>query len=297
MLKPMICTLLGTGTSHGIPVIGCSCSCCRSSDPRDTRFRTAAWFRSGTGDGESSVIIDTGPELRLQALANGISHIDAVFITHSHADHLHGIDDLRIFCHKKQPDKTISVREIPLYGSQSVISDIENRFHYAFNPNIQGDGRPHISLHAVHDEPVQVGSLRFRSIRLMHSTTETHGWLVSTEDSAGNTESIAYLTDCKELPDTSLERLKVYGGHIRHLIIDGLRKKEHKTHLSFSEAARLALLIGADHVWLTHICHDMKHTEIEQYLNDLCKNDKSLAPLMSQGRTIAPAYDGLSLST
>lgn len=292
----MRCTLLGTGTSHGIPVIGCSCGTCTSCDPKDKRTRTSALFECCSAQGNAAFVIDTGPEFRIQALTYGITRLDAVFITHDHADHLHGIDDLRVFSCCK-PGTAQPHTGLPLYSNAQVLKSIRTRFPYIFKDIKTGGGRPQLQLCSIEGKTAAVGPMTVRAVPLVHGNARTTGCLVSHTAPDGSLHSIAYLTDCKTIPESSYELLARYGGSIDHLVIDALRVRPHGTHLSFEEALLCAARIGAVHTWLFHICHDMRHAQIMQYVSDICQKKPELRALTENGRTAAPAYDGLQLET
>jgi phosphoribosyl 1,2-cyclic phosphate phosphodiesterase len=342
----MQCTLLGTGTSHGIPVIGCGCEVCRSADPHDKRLRASAFIRSGTATpaepadpatpgksaGESlpaksaalagapkpgysaepadpttpadpqrsaprsvSVLIDAGPEFRIQAIANNITAIDAVLITHSHADHIHGIDDLRAF----SSSRTAASREsLPLYTNAGTVSDIRSRFSYMFTPELEGGGKPNISLHTCEqftpESPLVIGNLNIVHIPMSHGSIATAGWLITEtlppatpQSPARTTRSIAYLTDCNALSDASIDTIRRFAGTPEHVILDGLRENPHSTHFCFDEALTCALKIGAAHTWITHICHSMSHLRITRYIEERNSGRRT--------NPVKPAYDGLIL--
>ena len=286
----MRCTLLGTGTSHGIPVIACDCDCCRSQDSKDKRYRCSMWITDGATplDSATSILIDIGPDFRSQALHFGIRKIDAVLLTHGHADHMNGMDDIRIFSHtcSLEPPSQDGVQRVhpetkgqglPIYGNATTLQDLHERFSYVFKPVLEGGGKPKIntvdcSLYSV-EYPLEVGSLSIIPVPLIHGSLETVGWLLG----KGN-KYVAYLTDCNSIPKTSMDLLRRFSGKIEHLVIDGLRRRPHSTHFSFSQAAEVADKIGAKHNWFTHICHDMTHVQIEQCFKN---------------QNIAPAYDGL----
>ncbi|AEF83933.1 lipoate-protein ligase B [Treponema primitia ZAS-2] len=268
-------TVLGSGTSHGIPVIGCSCPVCSSTDPRDKRMRASLFIQ---GDRGEQVIIDTGPEFRLQALRAGISALDAVFLTHAHADHVHGLDDVRPLSYE---------REIPIYGNSQTMKEIEERFIYAFINTQRGGGKPRISLNPV-SSPVRIGALTLTPVPVKHGTLDILGWMIQEAGTLGPGEKspfAVYLTDTSAIPAESLDLIQ--GTEI--LIIDGLRERVHETHFSFEQALDAARAIGAHQTYLTHICHSHSHEEIEEY----CNRYQETHSLGAQ--FIAPGFDGLEL--
>jgi phosphoribosyl 1,2-cyclic phosphate phosphodiesterase len=280
----MTLTLLGTGTSHGIPVIGCSCAVCASKDGRDKRDRASAFVRGGG----ASVLVDAGPEFRHQALARGITAIDAVLITHSHADHIHGIDDLRIFSGSR-PQSSES-RPLPLYANARTLRDIHARFSYIFEPALEGGGKPTISMNGCEEftpeSPLVVGGLRITHIPMRHGSLTSAGWVFTETRRGGERVSIAYLTDCDEISAKSIERIHsaaLSRGRLAHVVLDALRVRRHSTHFCFDEALDCAARINGERTWLTHICHDMSHEQITAYCAGRGAN------------TVRPAYDGLIL--
>lgn len=289
--------LLGTGTSHGIPVIGCDCAVCKSKDPHDRRYRAAAFF---TTDGGSAVLIDVGPDFRMQAIEHGIKKIDRVLLTHSHADHLHGLDDLRIFsCNMwKKPDnervlKQFNAPPIPIYTNKQTIEDVIYRFAYIFNPVKEGGGCARVELKEV-TEPFIVDEVTITPIPMMHGHLPTLGWLFTKTTDDGLKKSIAYLTDCNYISNESISLLQkasgaAEGGIIEQLVIDGLRIKPHSTHFSVLEAMQAADKIGVQNMWVTHLTHNSSHEEYKAYMNEH-KQD-----FLGIKGTAAPAYDGLEL--
>ena len=249
----MFVVLLGTGTSHGVPVIGCTCRVCTSSDPKNNRTRSSVLI---SNDGVS-LLIDTSPDFRTQAIREGIERIDGVFYTHTHADHLHGIDDLR------QLSRTAP---IPVYASAPDLAEIEERFPYIFRESPYSDSKPRISPITFHDTPVTVGEIEVQPIPIYHGSMLIHGFRV---------EDFAYLTDCSSIPDESYELL----AGVRVVVIDALRHKPHPTHFTVSEAIEAGRRIGADEIYLTHICHDLEHAELERELPE----------------GVYPAFDGLRI--
>ncbi|HPS44431.1 MAG TPA: MBL fold metallo-hydrolase [Treponemataceae bacterium] len=266
--------ILGSGTSHGIPVIGCDCAVCASSDPRDNRLRASALIRADSG---ATILIDAGPEFRIQALRARIHRVDALLVTHTHADHIHGLDDLRIFTHE---------RDLPVYGNQAAIDEIAERFSYIFRETQAGGGKPHISLIPVAEtgekdgeaNTITVAGVAVTPIPLLHGNLEILGWRI------GDT---AYLTDCSALPERSFVLLT----GVRNLIIDALRIRPHSTHFDFPQALEIIQKIGPERAWFTHICHESSHVAIERWI---AENAGEYAG--HQGKKIEPAYDGLRIT-
>lgn len=252
--------ILGSGTSHGVPVLGCSCAVCRSSDPRDRRYRAAAYLE---GEGGERILIDAGPEFRLQALRAGIVGLDAALITHAHADHVHGLDDVRPLC-RKAP--------LAVYASPDDCAELRERFGYAFKEGPVGGGKPRLDLRAVGEASFAVGGLTIRPVPLRHGERLVYGYR------AGD---FAYLSDCSALPEASKALLR----GLKLLVIDALRMRPHPTHLSIPEALDLARELRPRRTALTHLCHDHSHAELE----GICRR---LAP----GLDAAPAYDGQQFS-
>ncbi len=294
-------TFLGTGTSHGVPVIGCSCSVCRSSDFRDKRHRCSAWIQ----DEGRSYVVDTGPEFRIQALRAGITSVDAVFLTHSHADHLNGLDDLRVFSHTvavdpsfPQKTKETQGQGLKIYADSNCIRDTKNRFDYIFTPVKEGGGKPKLNLIDVSafngTNPIQEGNLKIYPVELFHGSLQDTGYLF-VKESGGIKKSIAWLTDCSSIPDSSIELIKTYGGTLEHLVIDALRKETHSTHFSFSQALEAAEKLSPRHTWFIHMTHNMSHTDLEAYIPQLLKPFPVLSKIVSSGGSVLPAYDTLSV--
>ncbi len=282
---------MGTGTSHGVPVIGCNCSVCNSKDPHDTRYRCSAYLKE-----PASIVIDTGPEFRLQALKFGIKRIDAVLITHSHADHLNGLDDIRVFSHTEAVDPYPTMNAYategkgkPVFANSNTITDIKNRFDYIFTPVKEGGGKPKLDLIDCAsygaDNPIRIKGVEIIPIPLLHGSLKDSGWLLTEIKSDGSRHSIAYLTDCSCVPEASVRLLKENCGIMEHVVIDGLRIKPHSTHFSFDQAISVAERLSPNQVWLTHLTHDMSHEAVRSYVKDLVRNSLS----------VEPAYDGLEL--
>ena len=267
-------TVLGSGTSHGIPVISCDCPVCRSDDPRDKRTRSSLYVEGTEGE---KVVIDTGPEFRLQAVNAGIKRLDAIFLTHSHADHLHGLDDIRPLCRDKV---------MPVYGNKPTIAELKERFSYVFKDPRHGGGKPRIKALTV-SGPVWIGRLQFSPIPVKHGAWNILGWKIEEPSQGKNPAKVAlYLTDTSAIPPSSLAMIR--GGGV--LIIDGLRRWPHETHFTFEQALNAALEIEAPRIYLTHICHENSHQAIMEYCEDFKKKRKI------QEISIEPAFDGLEIS-
>ena len=250
---------LGTGTSFGIPVIGCSCAACTSADPRDKRTRHAALLQSD--DGSTNVLIDTPPELRLQLLAAGVSSIDAVWYTHGHADHTHGIDDLRVF---SRPDTD----PLPTYMDEANARFMRRKFDYVFDEDYQPIGGPKVKL-KLHTfragSPVDVAGFEMLPIALPHGDVQTYGFRCG---------SLAYVTDAKLLPPDAVAAIK----GVKVLVLNALWfGRSHPTHFTIEEAVRAAEDLGAQMTYLTHLTHRVTH---EQLLRELPPH-------------VRPAHDGL----
>lgn len=251
-------TFLGTGTSFGVPQIGCGCAVCRSTDPRDKRTRSGALLE-GRG---STILIDTPPELRLQLIAGGIAQVDAVVYTHEHADHLNGIDDLRMFSMHNR-------RALPIYGPAETLERIRASFSYIFDDvrPYEGTSKPSLELHAL--EPgraVAVAGIELLPLAFRHGHLRVFGY---------RTGSLAYITDVKSIPEA--ERGRLQGLDV--LVLNALWWRTHPTHLSIAEAVQTAQALGARRTYLTHLTHETGHAE--------------LAGQLPEG--ILPAYDGLSV--
>ena len=252
--------ILGSGTSFGIPQVGCQCAVCRSSDPRDRRTRVAAVVESDAGE---RILIDTPPELRLQLVAAGVVSVAAVLYTHDHADHIHGIDDLRAFTSRHGP--------LPIYGPADTLERLTSRFKYIFDdrtPRQPETPRPDLT-----PRPLQAGvettiaGLPVLPFEFEHGLTRVYGYRIG---------ALAYLTDVKVVPAETVERLR----GVRLLVISALFDRPHPAHLSIPEAVAVARAVGAERTLLTHLTHRYGHGE--------------LAALLPPG--VEPAFDGLSVS-
>lgn len=284
-------TFLGTGTSHGIPVIGCNCKVCKSKDFRNKRNRCSAFVETD----DKKILIDISPEFRFQALKIGLKQIDAVLLTHSHADHLHGIDDLRIFSASmfKIPDNPLSLKSynappLPIFSNKITIDDIQSRFSYLFSEVFEGGGHAKLELKEA-TKPFFIGKTQIIPIPMMHGHLETVGWLL-TEIKNGQKQSIAYLTDCNFISEDSIRIIKENCGILRHTIIDGLRIRKMTTHYCFLEAMEIANKLNSERVWFTHINHESSHKKIKKYISEHLSEFPNL-----QKKSVAPSYDFLEL--
>jgi len=247
---------LGTGTSYGVPQIGCGCRTCTSSDPRDRRTRTAALIESGG----RRLLIDTPPELRLQLVTAGVGSVDAVLFTHAHADHVHGIDDLRAFSARQRAP-------LDVYGAASTLAELERRFAYIFDraPAQPGTSKPELAARPLEpDGEAEIAGMPVRALALPHGDRTVLGYRVG---------PIAYLTDAKAIPEAALARLV----GLEVLVLNALLPRPHPLHLSIPEAVAAAQRIGARRTFLTHLTHATLHAE--------------LAASLPAG--VTPAYDGL----
>ena len=240
-------TMLGTGTSCGVPFIGCHCPVCLSEDPKDKRCRSSILIEKGN----TKVVIDTGYEFRLQCLRSGVERLDGVLYTHAHPDHLFGLDDLRAFYREE--------KSVDIWGSKGTIDRIKTLYPYVFKP-FSNDGLPHLSPHiASQGVPFLVGEIEFIPFFMTQGPVESTGYRF------GN---CAYVTDVSDIREE--ENLK-YLENLDVLIIDALMEKKHPSHLSFGEACEIGKKCGAKRVYFTHISHTMKHVDIERKYNGIAK--------------------------
>jgi phosphoribosyl 1,2-cyclic phosphate phosphodiesterase len=229
-------TFLGTGTSHGVPMIGCRCDVCRSTDPHDKRLRPSIHIAV---DGGPAVLVDTATDLRQQALTNDISRVDAVIFTHGHADHVMGLDELRRF-------NAISGRRIPIYADRRTAGDLRRAFSYAFEPpSTPGGGVPELDLTEI-DGPFAIDGVRVVPVPILHGRAPILGLRIG---------RFAYLTDCSAIPDGSFPLLT----GLDVLVLDALRHRPHPTHFTVAQAVDMAGRIGARQTYFTHMCHDLPH--------------------------------------
>lgn len=250
-------TFLGTGTSHGVPMIGCACDVCRSSDPRDRRWRPSILLRFDDG---MQVLVDTATDLRAQAITFGIERVDAILYTHGHADHVLGLDEVRRF-------NVLQGGEIPVHGDARTLADLRRTFSYVFDARAeQGGGIPELSVNTI-TGPFSLGRRRIEPVAIMHGRRTILGF---------RTGAFAYLTDCSGIPESSLPLLR----GLDVLVLGALRHRPHPTHFTIDEAVEAAARVGARRTLLTHMCHDLGHAATCAVLPD----------------GVALAFDGLMLT-
>ncbi|HUX52460.1 MAG TPA: MBL fold metallo-hydrolase [Spirochaetia bacterium] len=255
-------TFLGTGTSNGVPVVGCSCRVCRSENPHNHRMRSSILIESGG----TTIVVDTTPEFRLQALRAQITHLDAVLLTHAHADHIHGLDDIRPFSYHAP---------VPLYCNRRTLSETRERFPYIFESVSHGGGKPRIDLHELNGAPFTIGDVECTPIEILHGKMPILGYRFG---------SFAYITDCSTLPAKAAAGLR----GLELLVINALRYEPHPTHLSVDEAVQIISDLSPRKAFLTHLCHDVEHEQLAGDLEDRLARGEIRVP-------VRPAYDGLSV--
>jgi len=248
-------TFLGTGTSQGVPVIACDCAVCRSTDFRDNRLRTSVWIQVHG----KSFVIDSGPDFRQQMLRDNVRQLDAIIYTHQHKDHTAGLDDARAFNHRQGKD-------IPLYGRQEVLNQIQVEFAYAFSEK-RYPGVPHFELHPIENEPFEVQGVTFVPIEVMHHKLAVYGYRIG---------DFTYITDANYISE--IEQEKILGSRV--LVLDTLQREPHLSHFTLSQALELIDKLNVPAAYLTHISHKLGlYSEVE----------KELPP------NVHLAYDGLAL--
>jgi len=247
---------LGSGTSYGVPMIGCDCDVCRSDDPRDNRTRASVLVRVG----EQAILIDTSTDLRAQALRHDIRRVDAILFTHSHADHVHGIDETRRFSGLRQAP-------IPAFGDARTVAHIRKSYAYIFADRAfrLGWGIPRLDLQVM-DGPAEICGTMVTPVPILHGRSAILGYRIG---------ALAYLTDCSGIPDASLPLLQ----GLDTLVLDALRPKPHPTHFCLSQAIEAVAALRPRRAYFTHLTHNVSHAEIDASLPD----------------SIHLAYDGLDI--
>ena len=281
-------TFFGTGTSLGVPINGCHCEVCTSPDPRDKRFRSAALVRwNGL-----QILVDAGPDFRMQMLAHDIGHLDAILLTHHHKDHTSGLDDVRALNY-------IDRRAMEIYCEQRVLDYLKVDFAYAFAEN-KYPGSPEWHIHVIDDKPFRVFDTRQApALEWVHDVGYRYMPVEGPQAEPDSVEiipirgyhdqlpvlgfrfgDIAYITDMSRLPEEELPKLQ----GLRHLTLNTVSYKPHHSHFSLDEAVALSERIGADHTWLTHLSHTFpRHEEFCRYLAE------------RTGGKVQAAYDGLTI--
>jgi phosphoribosyl 1,2-cyclic phosphate phosphodiesterase len=255
---------LGSGTSHGVPVIACHCRTCTSTDPRDKRTNASLLIEKG----DKRILIDCGRDFHWQALRHDLDRVDHLFLTHTHFDHIAGIDDLRVFNHKRQAP-------IPVYGKEEHLSYIRRYiYHYLFDDSAQkGGGIAQLEMIPI-AAPIEVEGLVFEPLTVLHGALEIYGYRFG---------RCAYISDVSAIPGQTVERLK----DLDVLIIDALRFRPSRTHFTVEQALGVAESVRPAQTYFTHICHDLLHEEVEAGLRDSSSG-------YSSRLGVSFAYDGLT---
>ncbi len=236
-----VLTVLGSGTSMGVPTIGCTCRVCTSSDPRDQRTRPSVMLQY---EGRC-VLIDTTPDFRQQAIREQIRHVDAILYTHAHADHILGLDDIRPLSFRNQG-------KIPLYAYESTAAALESIFRYIFDANYKYGGIARVEMNRINGA-IELFGARFEPVEIIHGDTTIHGFRFGTA---------AYLTDFSEIPPASMDQLQ----NLDILFLDALRHRPHPTHSTVANSLRLVEELKPHRAFFTHISHDLAHEETNKSL-------------------------------
>lgn len=240
-------TILGSGTSTGVPILGCKCEVCNSTNPANSRLRTSVFLTTALG---KNILVDTTPDLRLQLLRLKPERIDAVIMTHDHADHTHGIDDLR-------PYSFFQKKEIPLFCSPETAHSLRRKFDYIFDKKLPviGGGIPRLSLHEIQGSPLFIDSEDFEFFELPHGRLNTTGF---------RHKGMAYLIDCHDVPDEICRHLKDM--RLEWLIIDCVKPGLHDTHLGYEKTIEIIKKIQPEKAGLIHMGHEWDHEDLAQRL-------------------------------
>ena len=239
-------TFLGTGTSQGVPVIGCDCPVCRSPDPRDHRTRTSLLVKAS----DCHFVIDTSPDFRTQCLREGITRLDAALITHAHTDHIMGFDDMRRFCEMED-------RKMPVFAAPYTMEQLRNTFRYAFDEPQPWKNYLRLAPEEI-TGPFQFGETSIVPVVLPHGRITTTGFVLH----RGGRKLLAYFTDCSSVPGEAVEA--AHGAEV--LVLDTLRDTPHPTHMNFDQALEASRAIAPASTYLIHLCHEVSHAEKEKQL-------------------------------
>lgn len=251
-IKGTTLTILGCGTSSGVPLLACKCKVCTSKDARNRRTRASAVIQAQ----KTVFLIDTSPDLRTQALDNKVHWIDAVLFTHPHADHIHGVDELRNYNY-------LMAQSLPCYGNDWSLDTLKNRFDYIFKPTQVGGGKPMLTLNRI-EKAQRIKGVRVQPLELIHGKMPVLGYRIN---------DIAYITDCSYIPDRTFRYLK----NLNVLVLDCLRPGAHTTHLNVESALTIAKRVGAKKTYFTHMGHEIEYQDFARSLP----------------RNMFPAFDGL----